>query len=111
MRSLSAISIACLAAAVLCIIALAKLPYGYYTFLRLAVCGVAIATGVVLVKAKDHKVALLAWALAVLYNPLFKVPFQREAWEIANLVTVGVLGYLAFVCRGAGKGAPASQQE
>ncbi|MCC6427293.1 MAG: hypothetical protein IT435_10795 [Phycisphaerales bacterium] len=99
MKNLSAISIACVAAALLCIIALAKLPYGYYSFLRLVVCGVGVAAGVVLVKRGDPKTALLGWALAILYNPLFKVPLQREAWEVANVVTAGVLGYLAFVCR------------
>lgn len=28
-------------AAALCVLALAEMPYGYYTFLRIAVCGAA----------------------------------------------------------------------
>lgn len=81
-------------AAVLCLLLLALLPwpYGYYIFLRIAVCLWGIAAGIHL---RAHKPGgawpLLAWGIAILYNPIVKIPLEREVWEIVNLLTAGAV--------------------
>lgn len=64
------------------LLALLPLPYGFYTFLRLAVCGAAAllayrewaAGGTVTVWM------VVLGALALLFNPLVPVHLSREAW-------------------------------
>jgi len=57
-------------------------PYGYYTFLRLLVCGVAAYLAYATHKNMDilssHKVSLII--IAVLFNPLIPVYLVREIW-------------------------------
>lgn len=91
MSKLPAVSIACLIAAALSLFGVVNLPYGYYMFLRLAVCVTAIAAGLVLVQRRDSKFALMAWALALLYNPVFRVALDKDTWRLVNLVTAVVL--------------------
>lgn len=76
--------------------ALFPLPYGYYVFLRWVVCAVSLAAGVRLVQQRRATIALLGWALALLYNPLVRVSLSREIWSVVNVVTVLVLVGLAF---------------
>lgn len=98
-KALSATSGACLAAAALTLLAIAPLPYGYYVFLRWAACGASLAAGVALLGRQRFKAALPAWALAILFNPVFRVPLDREVWTFFNLVAAGLLVWWASACR------------
>ena len=101
---LSATSWACIAAAVLSLVALRDLPYGYYMLLRWVVCGASIAVGVVLLGKERTAVALPFWGLAILYNPIFRIYLEREAWEVLNVVAAValVLGAVAVRERAGG---------
>lgn len=72
------------------------LPYGYYTLLRLVVCGVfAWAAFISFEKNK----AVLPWifvVLALIFNPIIKIYLQKEVWVIINLCS-GLL--LIFVSK------------
>jgi hypothetical protein len=87
MSKLPAVCIACLVAAGLSLIGMLDLPYGYYMFLRLVLCACAIAAGLALVQRQEAKLALVAWALALLYNPVFRVSLDKDFWRLINLVT------------------------
>jgi predicted membrane protein len=50
-------------------------PYGFYTLLRLIVCG---STGYVAYKEKRHRVALII--IAILFNPIVPVYLIRAIW-------------------------------
>ena len=84
------------ASAAFCFIAVFDLPYGFYLLLRWTVCGVAIATAY-----EFHLVKKLGWVwglgvLAVLFNPIFKVHFEKDAWRVIDSlagVTLGIAGY------------------
>jgi hypothetical protein len=85
-----------LGAAVLLVIALADLPYGYYTFLRVVVCGVA-ALGAV----KAHGDERGGWTLvlvgvALLFNPIIPVYFDRETWALLDVASAVIVGVSAF---------------
>lgn len=80
--------------AALLLIALAKLPYGYYTLLRLVVCSSCV---VILYQAhivqervmSIWSVALLGMAL--LFNPLIRVQLSREAWAPIDVACAAIL--------------------
>jgi hypothetical protein len=73
------------------LIALAPLPYGYYTLLRLVATAVFIWAALV---SYQRKSALLPWVFAVmalLFNPVFKVYLPREAWMFIDLGAAALL--------------------
>ena len=73
--------------AVLLVIAVARLPYGYYTFTRIVVCGAAILIAVI--GLKDRSV-FPVWSIpmaviAVLFNPLLPIHLVRATWFYLDL--------------------------
>lgn len=75
--------------------ALAPWAYGYYVLLRLVVCLASIAIAWRL----RERGGLLTWAfvaLAILYNPIVRVPLGRDIWMIVNLMSLVPFGLLAL---------------
>ena len=71
-------------------IALMPLPYGYYTLLRIVICG---ASGLIALHEYEKKEELSAWVLgfsfiAILYNPVIPVHLTREIWTPINIITI-----------------------
>lgn len=87
MGKFSPTCIACLAASGLCLVALLPMPIGFYTLLRFVACASALAAGVALVQGNQARIALLAWAIAILYNPVLRVYLEREVWIVLNLLS------------------------
>lgn len=84
-----------IAVCVLLGLALFPMPYGYYMFLRLAVCAYAV-----FVFAQEQKKGVCfgsvsAAAIALLYNPIFRVHLEKEIWMWVNVAT-GVVLVIAF---------------
>lgn len=78
-------------------LAFANLPYGYYTLLRLFLCGACLY----LAYGGDEQPATWQrWSLgafAVLYNPVLPVRIgDKSLWELANIATVVVLWTVAL---------------
>lgn len=72
-------------------VALLPMPYGYYMFLRLAVCTYAI-----FIFAQEQKKgvcfgSISAAAIALLYNPILRVYLDKEVWMGVNVATAVVL--------------------
>jgi hypothetical protein len=87
-------------AATLCLIAMAPgLPYGYFTILRLVVCGVAIFSAFTLFEKKSERLAWMCVAAAVIFNPIFKVHLGRELWWFADGLTAILFGVVAVTLR------------
>ena len=80
-------------ASVICTILVAigvlVLPYGYYMFLRLCLCGAAIA---VIYLAFDNLNEVFLWlfgAIAVLYNPIIPIYLgDKSVWIVLNVITI-----------------------
>ena len=71
--------------------AILPLPYGYYTILRIVVCG-AFAWAALI--AFDRNVNILPWAfivLAIIFNPVIKIHFSKEMWAIIDFASGVVL--------------------
>lgn len=81
--------------AVMLLLALGPWPYGYYVLLRLVVCLASIAIAWRLRESN----ALGMWAfvaLAILYNPIVKVPLAREVWMVVNVFSITPFGWLVL---------------
>lgn len=81
-------------AAALLLAAIADWPYGYYEFLRIAVCAAASVLA-----WRSSQTAWPLWAIfmagiALLFNPIIPVHFQRAEWAWIDAVAAVV--FLAF---------------
>ena len=67
------------------------LPYGYYTLLRLVVCGVFAFAAFV---AYGRNAKVLPWIyglIALLFNPIIKVHFPKTVWELLDIAAAILL--------------------
>ena len=69
-------------AAVLCFVAIADLPYGFYRLVRWVACGVAIASAVQLYRNGRIGWVWTMGVVALVFNPIFPFYFPRSAWMI-----------------------------
>jgi hypothetical protein len=81
-----------LAAAVLLLIALGHHPYGYYTFLRWAVCSAALVVAWVAWRSDAKWATWLFIGIGTLFNPLAPGYLQRSTWR-----PIDVICAIAFV--------------
>jgi hypothetical protein len=83
--------------AALSLIALAPMPYGYYTLLKIAVTGCAGVTAYLKYQNSDR--SLLLWTcviVAILFNPIIPIHLTREIWMFFNVAVAGLFGFLAY---------------
>lgn len=78
--------------AVLLFLCLAKMPYGYYQFVRFAgLIGFAILAYQANQQNKQTEMIVYG-TLALLFQPLFKIALGRELWNIVDVIVgIGLL--------------------
>jgi len=75
-----------LSLAILLFICLLDMPYGYYQLTRF----VALISFTVLVYYSNTKAEIIAYiALAILFQPVFKISLGRDLWNFVDII-VGV---------------------
>lgn len=79
-------------ASVCLLLALLPMPYGYYQLLRLIVCGVSIWAAISTSKT-NQTLTVLYVLVALLYNPIFIIHFDRSVWGVINIITALFFGY------------------
>jgi hypothetical protein len=85
---------------ILLVAALAQLPYGYYTFIRIVTFGSATLIAVVgwRERSSTQVWSILLSLIAVLFNPIVPIHLNRSAWFFLDLGTAGVfVAHLIFV--------------
>lgn len=83
--------------AILLLLCLVKMPYGYYALVRfVAFVGFGILAFIAYQKHNEiGKEALLYIALALLFQPFVKVALGRNLWNIVDVVVaIGLIGSL-----------------
>jgi hypothetical protein len=90
-----ATSLACLYAAAFSFVGVLNMPYGYYTLLRLVVCVCSVVAGVALLERRLSRVALLAWGMAIVYNPIIRVSLDKDLWRVLNVASAVALIVIA----------------
>lgn len=78
--------------AILFFLCLAKMPYGYYQLVRfLALIGFGILAYQANHQGK-HTEMIIYGALALLFQPFFKIALGRELWNIVDVIVgIGLL--------------------
>lgn len=81
----------------LLLLALAPMPYGYYIFLRIVICIWGIIIGIQeFGTSRGNMTSLLAYGIAILYNPVIRIHFTRDIWQVVNIVTILVILAIAL---------------
>lgn len=72
--------------ALLLIVAIAELPYGFYTFLRIVVCSYSAYLAVAAF-SEDKRIWVFAFiAIAIVFNPLVPIYLEKEIWIIIDIL-------------------------
>jgi hypothetical protein len=86
-----------IALAVMFFLCLLNMPYGYYEFVRFVAF---IGFGILAFKAKgrDSRIEMIIYgALALLFQPFFKIALGRELWNIVDIIVgIGLITSLFF---------------
>ncbi len=83
--------------AILLLICLLHLPYGYYQLIRyVAVVGFAFLAWYAL-ERKNTVSVILYLALALLFQPLVKVPMHRSGWVVIDIAVAAGLIVSVFL--------------
>jgi hypothetical protein len=78
--------------AAMLLIAILRLPYGYYQLLRLVV---ALFAGFIVWRLWKASASLPVWALpfgalVLIFNPVFPIHAARSIWSVLNLIAAGI---------------------
>lgn len=66
------------------------IPYGYYQFVRFFAMGEFIFLAYYYASGKKNKTEMIVYVtLAILFQPLFTITFDRTFWNIVNVI-VGI---------------------
>ncbi len=77
---------------ILLLLALLPLPYGYYILLRFAVF-FGLIYEIIKNKKLNQDTIYIFIVIAVLYNPIIRMPLGRVIWVIVNILTAIYLIY------------------
>ena len=78
--------IPCIVASLMLILALFDMPYGYYTLLRIIVCGIGVFVAISAYNSRKFWAIYLFGFIAVLFNPLVPIHLDREIWQTIDIV-------------------------
>ncbi len=70
---------------------LGKHQYAFFQILRWLVCGVAAWSGVIAMERKMKIWAGILFLNAVLFNPILPFYFQRQMWQVLDVISAGIL--------------------
>jgi hypothetical protein len=70
-------------------------PYPYFQILRWVVTGVAIYNAYRATELEKTQWVYIMGAIAILFNPLFPIYFQKETWVILDLV-ISILMFISI---------------
>lgn len=77
--------------AVLLLLCLFKMPYGYYQFVRLAALAGFGYLAYDFYKQGRQIHAIISAGLAILFQPVVKIVFSREIWNILDIAAAALL--------------------
>jgi hypothetical protein len=82
--------------AALLLLCLAPMPYGYYQLVRFVSMVVFAVMAYQYYVKKQELWAVVFGALALLFQPFFKVALGRTMWNIVDVVVAIILLFMAF---------------
>ena len=92
--------VAAIASIILLVLAVTtRWPYGFYTFLRIVVCGTAIWLAVEAYQLGKLPLAWILGGLAVLFNPVIPIYMRRTPWRWFDVLALLVLAISVGIVR------------
>ena len=82
--------------AVLMLLCLAHIPYGYYQLVRFVAMVVFAIMTYVYYEKEQMPLTITFGALALLFQPFMKIALGRTMWDIVDVVVAGLLIYLCI---------------
>lgn len=79
-----------LIAAGMLVLAIADLPYGYYTLLRIIICVLAGFTAYIASELEKKPWLWIFVAIAILFNPIIPIYLDKETWAIIDIIVAGL---------------------
>lgn len=76
--------------------ALGDNSYSYYQFLRWAILAIGVYSAYTIYKLGNNTWAWIFGIIAVLFNPIIPFTFQRETWQIIDVVVAIIFGISLF---------------
>ena len=83
--------------AILLLICLFDMPYGYYQFVRFVAFAVFGYFAFVEFQANKKEIAFVYGALALLFQPFLKIALGRTMWNVVDLIVAGALVLSVFI--------------
>ena len=77
--------------ALMLLVALAPMPYGYYTLLRIVCFTYFLIRSIRLRDQITSYPFIASIILCLTYNPIVKITLGRETWVLINVLTIGVI--------------------
>ncbi len=71
---------------VMLLLAIADLPYGYYTLLRVIITASAVFLVWIAYNLKKTFWVVLIGIVAILFNPLIPIHLDKETWVVIDLI-------------------------
>lgn len=83
--------------AALLLLCLLPMPYGYYIFVRFVTAVIMVIFGVNFLNAKNIPLAIVAFVIAVMFQPFFKLGLGRVMWNVVDVILAACLIALPFL--------------
>lgn len=96
MKHLKILDWASLALAFGMLVCLGNWPYDYYTLVRYAAMVILGAQGIRYYNAQKHELAYTFAALALLFQPIFKIALSKGVWNVIDVVVAVLLCITIF---------------
>lgn len=100
MKNLSLLQWACLAVALLALLCLAPMPYGYYTVVRWAIIGLCGWLGYTFYEEQKNGLVVLCGLIAIIFQPIIRIHFERTTWSILDaLIAIALVAYVVYTAK------------
>ena len=77
------------------LVAIADLPYGYYQLLRFFIFGVGVYGAYLCIQENKITWMWIFGVITILFNPFFKVHFDKVIWQMIDLL-VAIIQFTFF---------------
>ena len=72
--------------AIVLLLCLLPMPYGYYIFVRYVTMVILVVIGIDYFNRNNLPLGITALAIALLFQPFFKIPLGRLMWNIVDVL-------------------------
>jgi hypothetical protein len=99
MKHKETLQIAILLSAIICLVAILRMPYGFYSIVRMYTFLTYSYLSFHFFEAKNNKYFFPSLLILIIYNPMLKVFLKKETWTIVNIISALFSLYLYYLLK------------